>query len=261
MSQICLYGVIALSLTVLTGWSGQVSLGQFGLVAVGADMAAHLGSGVPLILLLPFAGVVTAVVSVLVGPHRAAHPGPLPGRQHAGVRPVHADVGARHLVLDGAARAPRDLLRAPRPAIHAHLPADAARAGAVVGAGLRLVLARGARRCRSSWCGCGATGASPDGSSPCATTRWRRARPASPWCGRSSWPSPCRGSSPATPGCASPSPPSASAPHTFDPSLSILVVSMVVIGGLDSIAGAIIGRPLSHGAARHLRVRPPRFSS
>ncbi|HUI04094.1 MAG TPA: ABC transporter permease [Acidimicrobiales bacterium] len=67
MSQICLYGVIALSLTVLTGWSGQVSLGQFALVAVGADMAAHLGSGVPLVALLPLAGVVSAVVSILVG--------------------------------------------------------------------------------------------------------------------------------------------------------------------------------------------------
>ena len=34
LSQICIYAVIALSLTVLTGWAGQVSLGQFGLVAV-----------------------------------------------------------------------------------------------------------------------------------------------------------------------------------------------------------------------------------
>ena len=34
-SQICIYAVIALSLTMLTGWAGQVSLGQFGLVAVG----------------------------------------------------------------------------------------------------------------------------------------------------------------------------------------------------------------------------------
>ena len=67
MSQICIYGVIALSLTVLTGWAGQVSLGQFALVAVGADIAAHLGSSVPLVLLLLFAGVVTSVVSVLVG--------------------------------------------------------------------------------------------------------------------------------------------------------------------------------------------------
>ena len=47
MSQICIYGVIALSLTVLTGWSGQVSLGQFGFVAVGADIASHVGAGLP----------------------------------------------------------------------------------------------------------------------------------------------------------------------------------------------------------------------
>jgi ABC-type branched-subunit amino acid transport system permease subunit len=67
MSQICIYGVIALSLTVLTGWSGQVSLGQFGFVAVGADIATHFGSSVPLILLLPLAGLGTAVVSILVG--------------------------------------------------------------------------------------------------------------------------------------------------------------------------------------------------
>ena len=67
LSQICIYAVIALSLTVLTGWAGQVSLGQFGLVACGALMAAHLGSSVPLVLLMPFAGAVTAVIAVVVG--------------------------------------------------------------------------------------------------------------------------------------------------------------------------------------------------
>jgi ABC-type branched-subunit amino acid transport system permease subunit len=67
LSQICIYAVIALSLTVLTGWAGQVSLGQFGLVACGALMASHLGSSVPLVLLMPFGGAVTAVIAVLVG--------------------------------------------------------------------------------------------------------------------------------------------------------------------------------------------------
>ncbi|MGD0883135.1 MAG: hypothetical protein ABSB09_16350, partial [Acidimicrobiales bacterium] len=67
LSQICIYAVIALSMTVLTGWAGQVSLGQFGLVAVGALLASHLGSSVPLVVLLPLAGVVTAVVAVVVG--------------------------------------------------------------------------------------------------------------------------------------------------------------------------------------------------
>ena len=59
--------MIALSLTVLTGWAGQVSLGQFGLVAVGALMAAHLGNSVPLPLLLLFGGAVTAAVAIVVG--------------------------------------------------------------------------------------------------------------------------------------------------------------------------------------------------
>jgi branched-chain amino acid transport system permease protein len=44
-----------------------VSLGQFGLVAVGALVAAHLGGSFPLPLLLLFAGAVTAVVAVIVG--------------------------------------------------------------------------------------------------------------------------------------------------------------------------------------------------
>ena len=67
MSQICIFAIVAISLTVLTGWAGQVSLGQFGLVAVGAIMAAHLGGSVPLPLLLLFAGAVTAAVAVVVG--------------------------------------------------------------------------------------------------------------------------------------------------------------------------------------------------
>jgi ABC-type branched-subunit amino acid transport system permease subunit len=67
LSQICIYAVIALSLTVLTGWAGQVSLGQFGLVAIGALMAVHLGSSVPLIPLMLFGGAVTAVIATIVG--------------------------------------------------------------------------------------------------------------------------------------------------------------------------------------------------
>jgi ABC-type branched-subunit amino acid transport system permease subunit len=67
LSQVCIFAVIALSLTVLTGWAGQVSLGQFGLVAVGADVAAHFGKSVPLVLLLPLGGVITAAVAVIVG--------------------------------------------------------------------------------------------------------------------------------------------------------------------------------------------------
>jgi ABC-type branched-subunit amino acid transport system permease subunit len=67
MSQICIYAVIALSLTMLTGWAGQVSLGQFGLVAVGALVAVHLGTSVPLPLVMLYGGGVTALVAIIVG--------------------------------------------------------------------------------------------------------------------------------------------------------------------------------------------------
>jgi ABC-type branched-subunit amino acid transport system permease subunit len=67
MSQICIYAVVALSLTMLTGWAGQVSLGQFGLVAVGALVAVHLGTSVPLPLVMVYGGAITAVVAIVVG--------------------------------------------------------------------------------------------------------------------------------------------------------------------------------------------------
>ena len=66
-SQICIYAVIALSLTMLTGWAGQVSLGQFGLVAVGALVAVHLGTSLPLPVVMLYGGAVTALVAILVG--------------------------------------------------------------------------------------------------------------------------------------------------------------------------------------------------
>ncbi len=66
-SQVCIYAVIALSLTVLTGWAGQVSLGHFGLVAVGALVAIHLGGSLPLPVVLLYAAAATAVVAVIIG--------------------------------------------------------------------------------------------------------------------------------------------------------------------------------------------------
>jgi ABC-type branched-subunit amino acid transport system permease subunit len=66
LARVCIFAVIALSLTVLTGWAGQVSLGQFGLVAVGAVIAARAPDW-NLAILLPVAGIVTALVAIIVG--------------------------------------------------------------------------------------------------------------------------------------------------------------------------------------------------
>ncbi len=63
------YGIIALSLVVLTGWAGEISLGQMAFVAVGAaaggSLTARLGWDLALGLL--GAGVVGAAVAVLIG--------------------------------------------------------------------------------------------------------------------------------------------------------------------------------------------------
>jgi ABC-type branched-subunit amino acid transport system ATPase component/ABC-type branched-subunit amino acid transport system permease subunit len=45
LSQMLLYALVALSLTLLTGWAGQLSLGQFAFVGVGAFVATALMTG------------------------------------------------------------------------------------------------------------------------------------------------------------------------------------------------------------------------
>jgi len=59
------YAMIGLSLLVLTGWAGQISLGQFGFAAVGAWATAV--SGLPMPLSLVVGGIAGAVVAVVIG--------------------------------------------------------------------------------------------------------------------------------------------------------------------------------------------------
>ena len=66
-TRIFVFAVIGLSLTLLAGWAGQLSLGHFGLVAIGAVVTARLDGDLPLPLLVVVAGVITAVVTVIVG--------------------------------------------------------------------------------------------------------------------------------------------------------------------------------------------------
>ena len=63
------FAIVILSITVLTGWAGQVSLGQMGFVAIGAALGAHatVERGWDLALTLPVAGIVGAVIAVIVG--------------------------------------------------------------------------------------------------------------------------------------------------------------------------------------------------
>jgi branched-chain amino acid transport system permease protein len=65
VSTTLLLAVVGMSLLVLTGWAGLVSLGQFGFAAVGAYVAAV--SGLPFLLSLPLGALAGALVAVLVG--------------------------------------------------------------------------------------------------------------------------------------------------------------------------------------------------
>lgn len=65
LSTTLVLAIVGVSLLVLTGWAGQVSLGQFALAAVGAYVVAV--TGLPFLLALPLGGLAGAVVAVLVG--------------------------------------------------------------------------------------------------------------------------------------------------------------------------------------------------
>jgi branched-chain amino acid transport system permease protein len=68
LGSVCaIQAILALSLVVLTGWTGQVSLGQFGLAAVGGVVTSALAASVPFWLAIPAGIVVTAAVAVAIG--------------------------------------------------------------------------------------------------------------------------------------------------------------------------------------------------
>ena len=71
-----IYGIIAISLVVLTGWSGNVSLGQFAFAGVGGVLAGDLieKANVDLFLSLAAAGAAGARLAVVVGRPGPAHP-------------------------------------------------------------------------------------------------------------------------------------------------------------------------------------------
>ena len=68
-SYIAIYGLIAVSLVVLTGWAGQISLGQFAFVGVGAATTSALlvHAHTDFFLALLIAAAAAAIAAVLVG--------------------------------------------------------------------------------------------------------------------------------------------------------------------------------------------------
>ncbi|MFP5224164.1 MAG: ABC transporter permease [Actinomycetota bacterium] len=68
MSAVWTGSILAVSLVILTGWTGQISLGHIAFLGTGAYIAGNLTStGFPFLLALPIAGLAGAILAVLVG--------------------------------------------------------------------------------------------------------------------------------------------------------------------------------------------------
>jgi branched-chain amino acid transport system permease protein len=67
--QIAIYGIAALGLNILVGFTGQISLGHAAFFGFGAFSSAYFSNklGVPVALSIPLAGVATALLGVVVG--------------------------------------------------------------------------------------------------------------------------------------------------------------------------------------------------
>jgi len=68
MTFICVYAVAAVGLMLLTGYTGQVSMGHAAFFAIGSYVSAILtAKGVPFLLSLPAAGILAGAVGIIVG--------------------------------------------------------------------------------------------------------------------------------------------------------------------------------------------------
>lgn len=67
--MMCIYAISAMALNTLTGYGGQISVGQGGFLMLGAYTAAILSSklGLPIVFTIPLAGSVAAIVSLVIG--------------------------------------------------------------------------------------------------------------------------------------------------------------------------------------------------
>jgi branched-chain amino acid transport system permease protein len=67
--NIAINAIVALSVVVLTGWGGQVSLGQFGFAAIGSVVGGAVASraGLPFWVAVPAGAIVAGAVAFLVG--------------------------------------------------------------------------------------------------------------------------------------------------------------------------------------------------
>jgi branched-chain amino acid transport system permease protein len=96
--QIGLFGIAALGLNILVGFTGQISIGHAAFFLLGAFTSAYLSSklSIPVFFAIPLSGVITALVGLVFG---------LPAARLKGLYLAIATLAAQYILLDFFARA------------------------------------------------------------------------------------------------------------------------------------------------------------
>src|SRR4029434_3024544 len=96
--QIGIFGIAALGLNIVVGFTGQISIGHAAFFGLGAFTSAYLSNrfGIPVFFCIPLAGVVTAAVGLIFG---------LPAARLRGLYLAIATLAAQYILLDFFARA------------------------------------------------------------------------------------------------------------------------------------------------------------
>ena len=91
-----IYSIVGVGLLVLTGFTGQVSLGHAAFLAIGAYTCAYLQRlGVPFLIYLPLSGLIAGAVGALVG---------FPALRLSGIYLVIATIAFGFIIEEVAAR-------------------------------------------------------------------------------------------------------------------------------------------------------------
>lgn len=96
--QIGIYGIAALGLNILVGFTGQISIGHAAFFLLGAFTSAYISNktSIPVFFAIPLAGVVTAIVGLIFG---------LPAARLKGLYLVIATLAAQYILIDFFSRA------------------------------------------------------------------------------------------------------------------------------------------------------------
>ena len=96
--QIGIFGIAALGLNILVGFTGQISIGHAAFFLLGAFTSAYVSNkaSVPVFFAIPLAGVITAIVGLIFG---------LPAARLKGLYLVIATLAAQYILIDFFSRA------------------------------------------------------------------------------------------------------------------------------------------------------------